>query len=377
MPVKTFVQRRRLREKIREQLCRELDVDRQGEARKVGVYGLGGAGKSQLALSYLQRYRGDYDATFWIQAGQATSVDQDFLKIAQLLPGGMKLQGQPSAGEVILAVHSWFNRRPGKWLFVFDGADELDDVDDAHFVDIGWYIPGSARAHVIFTSRSTMARDLSTFEGVEVCELEETQARELFCKCSGLENLASKWKEEMGLIVKELGYLALAITLAGSYVSHKPRLLSHLPDYLEEYRQQRKRVLDTKPSKVVHRYEHSVMATWEMSYAAVGKQLPEACQLLTLLAFLNYEDIYLGLFIPTSPAAPAISQSWSGVIREGELGLHLLETHLRYWRSIRFFNGYKTVQTTQCIDWCTRGATTGWGLTGKISIDSVLQHLSS
>ncbi|CEJ93674.1 hypothetical protein VHEMI09249 [[Torrubiella] hemipterigena] len=325
MPVKTFVQRRQLRDKIREQLCRELDVDRQGDTKKVGVYGLGGAGKSQLALSYLQQYRGEYDATFWIQAGQATSVEQDFLRIAHQLPGGMKLEGQPSADEIILAVHSWFNRRPGKWLFVFDGADELDDMDDVHFVDIDLYIPGSARAHVIVTSRSTIARDLSTFEGVEVCELEDMQARELFYKCSGLDGLASKWAEEIGRIVRELGYLALAITLAGSYVSHKPRLTSHLYEYLDEYRKQRKRVLEMKPTKVVHHYDHSVMATWEMSYAAVGDKLPAACRLLTLLTFLNYEDIYLELFAQRSLAARFVSRSWSWLIQEGEVDLHLLE----------------------------------------------------
>jgi hypothetical protein len=81
MPVKTFVQRTSLREKIREQLCRKLGDDRKGETKKVGVWGLGGAGKSQLALSYLQRYRANYDATFWIQARQTASIDRDFLQI--------------------------------------------------------------------------------------------------------------------------------------------------------------------------------------------------------------------------------------------------------------------------------------------------------
>jgi len=107
VPVKTFFQRPTLYDKIREQLCRELYVDREGGTKKVGVYGLGGAGKSLQALSYLQRYRSNYKATFWIQGGQITSIDQEFPRITQLLHCGMEFQGQPSADEVILAVHKW------------------------------------------------------------------------------------------------------------------------------------------------------------------------------------------------------------------------------------------------------------------------------
>jgi GTPase SAR1 family protein len=114
MPVKTFVQRATLRDKIREQLCRAPDDNRKGETKRVGVYGLGGVGKSQLALSYLQQYRGDYDATFWIQAGQAISIDQDFLRLFHLLSNRNEFQNQLSADEVILAVHKRLNGRSGK-----------------------------------------------------------------------------------------------------------------------------------------------------------------------------------------------------------------------------------------------------------------------
>jgi hypothetical protein len=179
MPVKSFVERTTLRDMIREQFNRDLRDGRKGEIRKVGIYGLGGVGKSQLALSYLRQYRDDYDATFWIQAGQTTSIVKDFLNIFHLLYSGAEVDNQLSADKVLLAVHKWFNQRQGKWLFVFDGADELDYSDDIRFVDIDQYVPRS-HAHVILTSRSRTARNFSTFEGVEVRELEEAQATNLF-----------------------------------------------------------------------------------------------------------------------------------------------------------------------------------------------------
>ena len=43
------------------------------------VWGLGGAGKSQLILDYLQKYRGDYKVTFWIEAARRELIERDFL----------------------------------------------------------------------------------------------------------------------------------------------------------------------------------------------------------------------------------------------------------------------------------------------------------
>src|ERR1700754_1500985 len=63
----------------------------------------------------------------------------------------------------------------------------------------------------------------------------------------------------------ELGYLALAVTLAGSYVAVTPRLSGNIKQCLPEYRRQRKELLSLKPERLVHQYEASVLMTWETS----------------------------------------------------------------------------------------------------------------
>jgi tetratricopeptide (TPR) repeat protein len=323
-PVKTFVQRTSLRENIREQLCRKLKDDRMGETKKVGIWGLGGAGKSQLALGYLQRYRADYEATFWIQAGQAASIDRDFLQIYQSLPSNPPLQSH-QAEDARRAVLNWFTRRAGKWLIVFDGADHLHKGDQ-NFVDLSRYIPGHPNVHVIITSRSSTAGKLSTFEGVNVGQLEEVHAVDLFFRCAEIPR-REKTEAEVEVIVKELGCLALAITIAGTYVSQTPRLSSNLPAYLEEYHQRRKDLLDEQPDELIHRYDHSVMTVWETSYSSVYDQLPEACRVLTLLAFINYEDIFLDLFgLESYTSAVPIGESWTSVISaQGNVNIHDFE----------------------------------------------------
>src|ERR1700743_1506152 len=102
--------------------------------------------------------------------------------------------------------------------------------------------------------------------------------------------------EEIKRIADELGCLALAINLAGTYVRETPRLQSNVSRYLPEYRQRRKELLQRKPIQQVHQYNESVLTTWETSRCAVQDQYPAAANLLTILAFLSYDDIYLDLF---------------------------------------------------------------------------------
>ncbi|KAL6412508.1 hypothetical protein AUP68_03711 [Ilyonectria robusta] len=293
-PTKTFVQRPTLRESIREQLLRPLDVNRPGEVKKVGVWGMGGAGKSQLALSYLAYYRTHYDATFWIQADQTASIDRDFLAIYRLIPQTSFLPPTGPA-EVKQAVLSWFARESGKWLLVFDGADYLLKTDK-DYVPLSEYFPASSNIHIIITSRSSIAKALSTFEGVPVGDLEESQSVELFLNCAEIQSSQERVLSQVKEIAHEMGHLALAINIAGRFVSQNPRLRSNLSEYLKDFRRRRHNLLSEKPEELVERYNHSVMTVWETSYSAVYEQLPEACRLLTLLSFIHNEDIFLELF---------------------------------------------------------------------------------
>ncbi|KAF7556979.1 hypothetical protein G7Z17_g1046 [Cylindrodendrum hubeiense] len=321
-PVKTFVQRPALRDKIREQLVRDVDADRKGEVKKVGVWGIGGAGKSQLALSYLQKYRADYDGTFWIQAGQTASIDQDFLAIYRLLPNREPQQSVPKPEDIKQAVLAWFITEPGKRLIIFDGADHLNATDKG-YVALSQYIPASSDVHIIITSRSLIAKSLSSFDGVLVGELDNSQSVDLFLNCAEISPSRENVVIEAEAIAEEMGHLALAISMAGKYVSQTPRVSSNLPAYLEDFRIRRHRLLSEKPDEVVSEYSHSVMTVWETSYAAVCEQLPEACRLLTMLSFIHYEDIFLELFesFPNSDSEP--EDSWASILEELAKTLYL------------------------------------------------------
>ncbi|KAK2605986.1 hypothetical protein QQS21_003612 [Conoideocrella luteorostrata] len=311
-PVKVFVQRPDLLQSIRDQFVRPLDVNQQGQVRKVGVWGMGGAGKSQLARSYLSHYRKEYQASFWIRGDQPTTVDRDFLAIYHQLPkihfSSIELDPEDVKREVLL----WFTRNNGRFLFIFDGADYLDEKDK-HYVALRQYFPRSPNVHIVITSRSRIAQRMSTFNGVLVSELKEPQSVELFLRCAEIEP-SQDATDEAGRIVKELGNLALAVSMAGSYISQTPRLSSNLRAYLDDFRRQREVLLSKMPDENEMNYSHSVMAVWETSYDAVSERSPDACRLLTLLSFIHYEDVFPELFGFNNDLDATEVPSWTSLL---------------------------------------------------------------
>jgi tetratricopeptide (TPR) repeat protein len=263
------------------------------------VWGLGGAGKTQLVLDYVQQHRNEYTATFWIEAGRKESLERDFVRLYQTLFGlhaSAESETAISVEDAVTGVKSWFASQRGPWLVVFDGADAIEDQEADGYINIRHFIPSTATLDVIITSRSSTAEGMTRLEGVQVGEMEAGQAVKLFQKYARLSHHDATTGDEVLCIVKELGCLALAVTLAATYVGSTPRLQGNIKAYLPEYRQRRWEVLRRKPVSLVHQYSESVLTTWETSYAAVASQSSEASVLMTMLSFLSFDDIYLDLF---------------------------------------------------------------------------------
>jgi hypothetical protein len=168
-----------------------------------------------------------------------------------------------SVDSAVIGVKSWFSGQRGPWLMVFDGADTIENEEANEYIDIKRFIPDVASLHVIVTSRSSTAKDMTRLEGVQVGDMEEAQAAELFYRYSRLRRDNHDVEYAVKAIVKELGYLALAVTLSSTYVGRTPRLQSDITAYLPEYRRRRRELLKRKPESLIHQYSESVLTTWE------------------------------------------------------------------------------------------------------------------
>lgn len=230
------------------------------------------------------------------------------------------------AEDAVPAVKPWFDGSRKRWLFIFDSADHIEPEHDPTAVDLRYLMPYDPSVDVIVTTRNVNVSKMSRLGGLEVAEMTSEEAITLFLKEAEITAVTGEQKAEVALIAEEVGYLALAVSLAGAYVAATPRLRTDITLYLPEYRRRRRELLDQKPEQLVHQYGASVLTTWETSYAAVHRPEPWAGHFLSLLGWLHWEDTFMSLFEvfeeskePKEPKTDALALSDSILFSTGHI----------------------------------------------------------
>jgi tetratricopeptide (TPR) repeat protein len=257
----------------REEVLAELG--RRLEARPVAVVavrGLGGVGKSQVALEYTYRMCGSgrYELAGWVRADSAVTVAEDLAKMAPLL--GIDADRPP--GELAAAVVTALGSRRD-WLVVFDNAQTPDDLGDM--------LPRGG--HILITSRNRVWGAIAT--QVDLGEFSRTESVTFVSERSG-----SHEPEAAGELAEELGDLPLALAQAAAFID---TLSMTIRGYLDLYREPApgRRLRDAGLNSA--EYPASVAGTWLMSFRQLSDERPAAVDLLRLCAFLDPDDIDLDL----------------------------------------------------------------------------------
>ena len=229
LPVSTFVDRPTLHKQLKDEFDSNISQAR-GHGQIVVVHGAGGVGKSQLVLNFVQLHRGDYRAVFWIEAATKVAVERDFMQIYQLLYEVRDAAGlQPTRAEdAVPAVKRCFYGRQKRWLFVFDSADDVEPERDPASVDLRYFLADDPFVDVIVTTRNTGVKNICSLNRIEVAEMTPEEATTLFLNEAEMKAVTSEQRAEEASIVQEVGYLALAVSLAGAYVAATPRLTADL-----------------------------------------------------------------------------------------------------------------------------------------------------
>ncbi|MBQ0855588.1 tetratricopeptide repeat protein (plasmid) [Streptomyces sp. BH-SS-21] len=257
----TFTGRGQLLDQVRDQLRGGMSV-----VLPQALFGLGGVGKTQIALEYVHRFMADYDLVWWVSAEHADNVVASLAELGALIdaPGGedMALASQET-------VHMLSRGKPTKrWILVFDNADNPDDLAD--------YLPNGG--HILVTSRNQAWSQKGATLSVDVF-LRQESIEHLLRRAPGLT------AEEADQVATAVGDLPLAVEQAGAWLAETA---TPTAEYLRRLTEQTAAVLAlNQPAD----YPETVAATWNISIERLQERSPAAVRLLQLCAFLAPEPI--------------------------------------------------------------------------------------
>jgi hypothetical protein len=257
----------------------------------LAIHGLGGSGKTQLALKYIEDHKREYRTVLWIDAENEASTKSSFercasdlqLEVSSRQDQNSKLEDHPAVRAVFL----WLKRQDEieeRWLMIFDNAD-----------DVAWglkkIIPGGSHGSILITSQDTKSRLLvdGSCEEVRIDTLEPEEARALLLCHLQLDafRLSKEILKDCETIATKLGNLALAVGLAGAYIANSEDDDKHraLRQYLQDFSRHQDDLLKHQNYQGLSAHDKTVWSVWDTTLTRLETRFPQLRPGL-LLAFL-------------------------------------------------------------------------------------------
>ncbi|HET8661614.1 MAG TPA: FxSxx-COOH system tetratricopeptide repeat protein [Micromonosporaceae bacterium] len=285
------------------------------------LHGMGGVGKTSLAVEYAHRFANGYELVWWIDAEQVGLVGEQMGGLA--VAAGWVVTGTETPVAVAEAQRRL--RTGTGWLVVFDNADRPVDVQP-------WLPQGPG--HVVVTSRNPAWRMVAAPVKVDVFARGESVRL--------LRRLAPTLTDtDADGLAGVLGDLPLAVAQAGGVLAE-----TSMP--AGEYR----RALTAQAGQVLTDgtppgYRVPLAAAVRVSVDRLGEEDPAAVQMLRLCAFLAPEPVPVEVFttapdgVLPEPLAAIAGSLWSLRHAVGRLG--------RYGLATLDENGLRLHRLTQAI----------------------------
>jgi len=251
------------------------------------LHGLGGIGKTQLAVEYAYTYALEYSAVLWVNAETRKNIISSFLAIAELLRLPESRDGDQQ--YTIAALQRWLRTHQG-WLLIWDNLQELELLPR--------YLPTGHQGIVLITTRCPALGTLAQGLELPIMAVEEgllfllrrSKLLPITAASQQLQLFAHRFPADYAAateLVQFMGGLPLALDQAGAYLEETGCTLNR---YLRLYQQQEFALLERRGTAASD-HPQSVAATLILSYQRVAQTNPVAAELLCQSAFLHPDAI--------------------------------------------------------------------------------------
>jgi tetratricopeptide (TPR) repeat protein len=245
------------------------------ESLPQALQGIGGVGKTAVAIEYAYKYSADYDLVCWIRADQTPLIRSTLAGLATDLgvaaPSASGIDATTNAVLDALRRGEPFRR----WLLIFDNADQPEELLP--------FIPGGP-GDVLITSRNHRWGPIV-----------ETIALDVFKRQESIQFLLKRGPKRLtdtdaDRLAESLGDLPLALEQAGAVLYESLMTVDEYLGLLD------KRITEILAQGIAREYPSSMTAAWQISVAQLRQQSPRALELLRCCAFLGPEPIPRDVF---------------------------------------------------------------------------------
>jgi len=275
-----FTGREEMLEELRRRLAEKATA---AITQPQAIHGLGGVGKTQLAVEYAWKCRSEYEALLWVVADSPENVTAN---LAALCSAAVLNLPEAAAAEQVFqtdAVRHWL-RNNSRWLLIFDSVDS-DEAADA----VRGLLPSVLEGHVIITSRRRDWNRMPSVSSLPVDVLPEKAAADFLCERVSNCGFAPGQREDALKLARELGGLPLALEQAAAYVL---RHCVTYTDYCRLFEECRPRLLNEEIEGGTH-YRMSLAGTWLITEKRLSFT---ARAILRLAAFFAPDGVPRSLF---------------------------------------------------------------------------------
>ncbi|QDT96282.1 FxSxx-COOH system tetratricopeptide repeat protein [Gimesia aquarii] len=254
------------------------------------IRGLGGIGKTQIAVQYAYQYQAEYEFVFWVQLTDEEKREQTdplLLLLNSYVGYCEKLSipfDQTEAETAIPAFKNWLEQHHN-WLLIFDNADQPNSLER--------FLPLQSQGHILLTSRASVFDTLQILEPIEVDKLPLDQATAFLIKRVARE-LNESEQTFVRELAEELDRLPLALEQAGAYLHRKKA--STFENYLRRYRESKLTHLKQQ-GPVLGQYSKSLEKTWLINFQEIEEkeESQASADVLRFCAFLAPDSIPIEL----------------------------------------------------------------------------------